>query len=75
MKPSIEDVLSTIKHLWMNKKHKKAGITIQELTETMDEHVGNVMPSLLLLAREKQISMKSFSAGMVLILRDSGKAA
>ncbi len=75
MKPSLEEVLRTITELWKNKKARRTGVSIEELTDTMDEHVGNVMPSLLILAREKYISMKSVRSGLVLIVRKKQQAA
>lgn len=70
MKPNINDVLSVITNLLGKQKATKQGVSVEHLITTMNSHAGFIVPSLLQLARQKLISMRSLDTGLIVVLRD-----
>lgn len=59
MKPSIDEVLQKLAEMNRNKKAFHNWVYIEHLAEALDTHYDNILPSLLMLAREEVLHFNS----------------
>ena len=70
MKPSIDEVLNVIVRLLGTRKATKHAVRVEELITATNSYAGVILPSLLLLARQKHIRIKSDQIGLKVVLRN-----
>lgn len=75
MKPTIEEVMQKLLELNRYKKSTNNWIYIEQLAEELDTHYDNIIPSLLMLAREEVLHFNSSKKVAVSLLKRQYLAA